>query len=182
MQEIEDAILLKRFAAEETRRAAFTDIVKKYQERIYWLIRKLVTDHEDANDIVQNVFIKVWKALPEFRQDAQLYTWIYRIATNESLTFLKNKNKRFFVSLDDVQYKLAEKLNQDPLFTGDKIQLKLQQAVMKLPPQQRTVFNLKYFEGKKYEEIAEIMGLSVGGLKANYHHAVKKIEKYLLTV
>jgi RNA polymerase sigma-70 factor (ECF subfamily) len=128
---------------------------------------------------MQNVFIKVWKALDNFRSDSQLYTWLYRIATNESITFLNAKKKRFTISFDDVENELADKLVTDPLFTGDKIQLKLQQAVLKLPPQQRLVFNMKYFDGLKYEEISEILNVSVGGLKASYHHAVKKIEKFV---
>ena len=136
-------------------------------------------DHDDTNDVIQNVFIKVWKNFENFRQDSQLYTWLYRIATNESLTFLKQKKRRAFVSFSDVEYEMADSLNNDPLFTGDKIQLKLQQAILKLPPQQRIVFNMKYFDAMKYEEISEILGVTVGALKATYHHAVKKISKYV---
>ena len=136
-------------------------------------------DHDDTNDVIQNVFIKVWKNFENFRQDSQLYTWLYRIATNESLTFLKQKKRRAFVSFSDVEYEMADSLNNDPLFTGDKIQLKLQQAILKLPPQQRIVFNMKYFDAMKYEEISEILGVTIGALKATYHHAVKKISKYV---
>ena len=178
-EEFSDQELLEKFREEGSRHYAFNLLVKKYQQRLYWHIRRIVIDHEDSNDIIQNVFIKVWKALDGFRSDSQLYTWLYRIATNESITFLNSKKKRFTISLGDVEHELADKMISDPLFTGDKIQLKLQQAILTLPPQQRLVFNMKYFDGLKYEEIAEILNTSVGGLKANYHHAVKKIEKYI---
>jgi len=180
MQEIEDARLLDRFADETTRREAFGEIVRKYQEQIYWHVRKIVVDHEDANDIVQNVFIKVWKGLPGFRRESQLFSWIYRIATNECLTLLRQRKRRVLVSFEDVEKTLAATLETDPLFSGDKIQLRLQQAVLKLPPQQRIIFTMKYFDGHKYETIAQNLGITVGGAKASYHHAVKKIEKSVL--
>lgn len=179
MDDLSDLELLDQFAKEETRHYAFNQLVRKYQQRLYWHIRKIVIDHDDANDIIQNVFLKVWGALPGFRKDAQLFTWLYRIATNESLTFLKQKKRRFFLPLSDVEHQLASKLDDDPLFSGDQIQKKLQQAILKLPTQQRLVFNMKYFDTMKYEEISEILGVSVGALKASYHHAVKKIEKYM---
>ncbi|MFN8164816.1 MAG: sigma-70 family RNA polymerase sigma factor [Bacteroidia bacterium] len=178
-EEFSDAELLEKFRNSDTRHYAFNLLVKKYQQRLYWHVRRMVIDHDDSNDIMQNVFIKVWKALDNFRSDSQLYTWLYRIATNESITFLNSKKKRFSLSFDQVENELGDKLITDPLFTGDKIQMKLQQAVLKLPPQQRLVFNMKYFDGLKYEEISEILNVSVGGLKASYHHAVKKIEKFL---
>ncbi|MBL0103806.1 MAG: sigma-70 family RNA polymerase sigma factor [Bacteroidetes bacterium] len=178
-EEFSDNELLEKFRQEDTRHYAFNLLVRKYQQRLYWHVRRMVVDHDDANDIMQNVFIKVWKALDNFRSDSQLYTWLYRIATNESITFLNSKKKRFTISFDDVENELADKLITDPLFTGDKIQLKLQQAVLRLPPQQRLVFNMKYFDGLKYEEISEILNVSVGGLKASYHHAVKKIENFI---
>jgi RNA polymerase sigma-70 factor (ECF subfamily) len=180
MQEFEDAELLEKFAQEATRHYAFNLIIRKYQERLYWHVRKLVVDHDDANDLLQDIFVKVWKALPGFRQDAQLYTWMYRIATNECLSFLRKKNRRFFLPFQDAERELSQRLTNDPLFTGDQLQLKLQQAILTLPPRQRIVFNLKYFDGKKYEEMAEILDMSVGGLKATYHIAAKKIEKILL--
>ena len=179
-EEFSDQELLEKFREEGSRHYAFNLLVKKYQQRLYWHIRRIVIDHDDSNDIIQNVFIKVWKALDGFRNDSQLYTWLYRIATNESITFLNSKKKRFTISFDDVEHELSDHLASDPLFTGDKIQLKLQQAILTLPPQQRLVFNMKYFDGLKYEQIAEILNTSVGGLKANYHHALKKIEKYIL--
>lgn len=180
MEEFNDAELLEKFRSPETRHYGFNLLVRKYQRKIYWHVRRMVLDHDDANDVTQNIFIKVWQALDNFRADSQLYTWLYRIATNETITFLNQKKKRFFISFSNVEYEMGQKLEQDPLFTGDKIQLKLQKAILTLPPQQRLVFNMKYFDNMKYEEISEILGVSVGGLKASYHHAVKKIEKFLL--
>jgi RNA polymerase sigma factor (sigma-70 family) len=179
MTDPEEARLLALCADERTRSEAFARLVRMNQERVYWHVRRIVVDHDDANDIVQNVFVKAWKALPTFRGDAAFFTWLYRIATNECLSFLRDRRRRSLISLDDIEHQLADKLPSDPLYSGDRIQLALQQAVMKLPPQQRLVFTMKYFEGKKYEEIAEILGLTTGGLKASYHHAVKKIEKSL---
>jgi len=177
--EYTDEELLAKFADENTRHYAFNLLMQKYQQRIYWHIRRIVIDHDDANDIVQNVFVKVWKSLDNFRQDSQLYTWLYRIATNESITFINQKKKRFFIPIGDVEHELSNHLTNDVYFSGDRIQLKLQQAVLKLPTQQRIIFNMKYFDGLKYEEIAVILNLTVGALKASYHHAVKKIEKYV---
>ena len=177
--EYSDKELFEKFLDENTRHYAFNLLVNQFQQRLYWHIRRILLDHDDTNDVIQNVFIKVWKNFENFRQDSQLYTWLYRIATNESLTFLKQKKRRAFVSFSDVEYEMADSLNNDPLFTGDKIQLKLQQAILKLPPQQRIVFNMKYFDAMKYEEISEILGVTVGALKATYHHAVKKISKYV---
>jgi RNA polymerase sigma factor (sigma-70 family) len=153
--------------------------VRKYQQKMYWHIRKMVIDHDDADDLVQEVFVKVWKHIGNFREDAQLYTWIYRIATNECLNFLRKKRIRLFLPIHDVQNELAEKLDSSPYIDGDEIQLKLQKALLKLPNKQRMVFNMKYFDEMKYEEISKITGTSVGSLKANYHHAVKKIGKFL---
>lgn len=180
MTEYTDSELLQQFRDETTRHYAFNLIVRKYQQRIYWHIRRIVISHDDANDVVQNVFIKVWKALDGFREDSQLYTWMYRIATNESITFLNQKKRRFAIPFSDVEHELSNSLSNDVYFSGDKIQLKLQQAVLKLPTQQRIVFNMKYFDGMKYEEISAVLGVTVGALKASYHHAVKKIEKYIL--
>jgi RNA polymerase sigma factor (sigma-70 family) len=179
MGELTDKELLENFRVEATKHYAFNLLMRKYQQRLYWHIRRIVIDHDDANDIVQNVFIKVWKALDKFREDSQLYTWLYRIATNESISFLNNKKKRFFIPIIDVEHELSNNLSNDGNFTGDKIMMKLQQAVLKLPPQQRIIFNMKYFDGLKYEEIAAILNLTTGALKASYHHAVKKIEKQL---
>lgn len=179
MAEIEDQELIEGFQNPERQNYIFNLLVRKYQQKLYWQIRKLVLDHEDANDILQNVFIKVWKNLHTFRSDSKLYTWLYRIAINEALNFIKQKKKASLTTLEESMAELASQVNLEPGLSADRIQLKLQQAVLTLPEQQRLVFNLKYYDDLKYEDIAEILQLSVGGLKATYHHAVKKIEKYL---
>ncbi|WP_347158467.1 RNA polymerase sigma factor [Pontibacter chitinilyticus] len=176
---MEDKELLEKFARPESRNLAFNQLVRKYQQKVYWHIRKMVIDHDDADDLTQDVFIKVWKGLENFRQDAQLYTWIYRIATNECLTFLSSKKRKFFLPINDVAAELAQKLEASPDVAGDEIQLKLQKAILRLPDKQRLVFNMKYFDEMKYEEMSEILGTSVGALKASYHLAVKKIEDFL---
>ncbi len=154
-------------------------MVREYQERIYWHVRKMVIDHDDADDLVQEVFVKVWHNLGKFREDSKLYTWIYRIATNECLNFLKKKKRRFFLPIHDLEGELTEKLTSNIEPSGDEVQMKLQKALLKLPDKQRIVFNMKYFDEMKFAEIAEITGTSVGALKANYHHAVKKIEDFI---
>ncbi len=174
-----DAELLEKVANPETRNFGFNLLVRKYQQKVYWLIRKMVIDHDDADDLTQETFIKVWQALPKFRGDAQVYTWIYRIATNECLNFLAKKRRRFFLPIGDVENELANKLDENPGLTGDEIQLKLQKAILTLPDKQRLVFNLKYFDEMKYDDMAEVTGTSVGALKASYHLAVKKIEDFL---
>jgi RNA polymerase sigma factor (sigma-70 family) len=174
-----DKELMGLFRKPESRELAFNLIVRKYQERLYWHIRKLLIDHNDTDDTLQNTFIKVWSGLENFREDAGLFTWLYRIATNEALTFLKNKKRRFLLPLIDVEKQLANSLVNDPYFNGDELQLKLQKALLTLPEKQRLVFNMKYFDEMKYEEMAEILTTSVGALKASFHHAVKKIEKYI---
>jgi RNA polymerase sigma-70 factor (ECF subfamily) len=176
---VEDKELLEKFANPESRNLAFNQLIRKYQQKIYWHIRKMVIDHDDADDLTQEVFIKVWKNLENFRQDAQLYTWIYRIATNECLTFLSSKRRKFFLPIHDVAAELTEKIDSSPDISGDEIQLKLQKALLRLPDKQRLVFNMKYYDELKYEEISAILGTSVGALKASYHLAVKKIEEFL---
>ncbi|MCP2043893.1 sigma-70 family RNA polymerase sigma factor [Pontibacter sp. HSC-36F09] len=176
---MEDKEILEKFANPDSRNVAFNQLVRKYQQKIYWHIRKMVIDHDDADDLTQEVFIKVWKNLENFRQDAQLYTWLYRIATNECLTFLSSKRKKFFLPINDVAAELTEKIDSSPNIDGDEIQLKLQKALLKLPDKQRLVFNMKYYDELKYEEMSEILGTSVGALKASYHHAVKKIEEFI---
>ncbi len=179
MQDYDDNQLLELFRDEKTRQRAFTQIVNRYQERLYWHIRKIVIGHDDTDDILQNTMIKVWNNLEKFRGDSRLFTWLYRVATNESLTFLKQKRTKFFLPLVDVENQLSNLLDTDEHFSGDEIMLKLQKAVLKLPEKQRLVFNMKYFDDMKYDDISEVLGTSVGALKASYHHAVKKIEKYL---
>jgi RNA polymerase sigma factor (sigma-70 family) len=156
----------------------FNGILEKYQRKIYWHIRKMVINHDDADDLTQDTFIKVWQNLSTFRADSQIYTWIYRIATNECLTFLEKKKKRNSIDISDFQDILPD-LENDPLITGNEIQIKLQKALLTLPDKQRLVFNMKYFDEMKYSEIAAITGTSEGALKASYHLAVKKIEEYL---
>lgn len=178
-----DQELIAEILNPETRRKAFETLLNKYQQKIYWHIRKMVIDHDDADDVVQETFIKVWQALPNFRGDAQLYTWLYRIATNESLNFLQKKRRQNHVPLEnddslDLLNTLESSISQDYI-SGDEIQIKLQKALLQLPDKQRLVFNMKYFDDLKYEEISEITGTSVGALKASYHLAVKKIEDYL---
>lgn len=179
MMQAEDKELILKFRDEASRNWAFNQIMRKYQQRVYANIRKMVVDHDDANDLTQETFVKAWKHLANFREESQLYTWLYRIAANESLNFLSRKRRRFFVPLHDVRRELATKLDSGAGFTGDEIQLKLQKALLTLPDKQRLVFNLKYFEELTYEEMSEVTETSVGALKASYHHAVKKIEAFL---
>lgn len=158
---------------------AFNLIVRKYSERLYYHIRKMVGDHEQANDLLQNTFVKVWRFLPDFREESKLFTWIYRIATNEAISFLKRERMRYTFSLTDYETVLAERLEADPYFNGDNITKELYKAIGKLPPKQKVVFNMRYFEDMKYEDMADILGGSVGSLKASYHHAFSKIQKSL---
>lgn len=174
-----DKELLEKFRREDTRHYAFNLLVREYQKRLYWHIRKILIDHDDTNDVLQNVFVKVWRNLDGFKGESQLYTWLYRIATNESITFLNQKKKRAGVPLDEASAFLGTSLQSDSLFKGDEIQAKLQKAILTLPDKQRIVFNMKYFDNIKYEEMSKILETSVGALKASYHHAVKKIESYL---
>ncbi len=180
---MEDALILEKFANERTRDEAFTLLLNKYQERIYWHVRRYVLNHDDADDLVQDIFIKIWNNLEKFRADAKLYTWIYRIASNECITFLNKKKQMLSVSLDDDSSAyLADTLQQSSYFDANKAELKLQEAMLTLPDKQRLVFNMKYFDDLKYEEISTILGTSVGALKSSYHIAVKKIENYFLKV
>lgn len=176
---LEDQEILNLIGNPETHNQGFNLLVKKYQSRLYQQIRRMVNDHDDTDDILQLVFIKAWKNLEGFRQDSKLYTWLCRIAINESITHLNNKKKRFFVSTDQVHSSSMGEADQAPQMNGNYIQQKLVQALAILPDKQRAVFNLKYFDEMPYEEIAKITGTSVGALKASYHHAVQKIEKFL---
>jgi len=176
---LDDHQIIEGFKNPTTKNKAFSVLLDKYQQRIYWHVRKIIIDHDDTDDVVQDVFIKVFKNLDGFREASQLYTWIYRIATNEALTFLKKRQRKQAWSIDDVGQDLENKLTSGSYIDGDEIQIKLQKAILTLPEKQKLVFNMKYFDDLKYEEISEIIGTSVGGLKANYHLAVKKIEEYL---
>ena len=166
---------------EKTRSKTFSSVVQKYQEQLYWLIRKMTLSHEDTNDILQNTFLKAWSKLELFRGDSHISTWLHRIAVNETFTFLANAQMKNIENMVDVENVMVQNLQSDSYFSGDEIQLKLQKAILSLPPKQRLVFNMKYFEERKYEEMEEILNTSVGALKASYHHAVKKIENFLLT-
>ena len=174
-----DEVLLELFHEPSSQNRAFDLLVLKYQEQLYWVVRRLVIDHDDTNDIIQNVFIKVWSNLGTFREDSKLYTWLYRIAINESLGFLNSKRMRIFVPFGDVEKQLNQKLTDDNYFEGNEIQIMLQKAILTLPEKQRIVFNLRYYNEMPYEQMSEILGTSVGALKASYHLAMKKVEKYL---
>lgn len=177
----EDLELIRQFKNERTRNYALHLIIKKYEKKVYWHIRKILIDHADTDDAMQTTFIKVWQNLANFREDSKLYTWIYRIATNEALALLKKKRTKFFLPIVDVEAELSSKIDNSSHYTGDEIERKLQKALLTLPEKQRLVFNMKYFDDMKYEDISEVLGTSVGALKASYHHAVKKIEKSLAT-
>lgn len=180
VQETQDSEIIARFLIEKTKNAAFSELVLKYQKRIYWHIRRMVINHDDADDLIQEVFIKVWNNLGNFREDAKLYTWLYRIATNECITFLNWKKNKGALSIDDDQESayLMGSLQSGSYIDGNTIEIKLQEAILTLPDKQRLVFNLKYFDNMKYEDMSQSLGTSVGALKASYHLAVKKIEKY----
>lgn len=180
MVHLDDKTLLEQFRSEVTKERAYTGIIKKYQEKLYWHIRRMVVEHEDANDVLQNMFIKVWRGLANFREDSQLYTWLYRIATNECLTFLEQQKKRKSISISDEHTGMEDKLRADKDFDPQKIEWKLQLAMQQLPEKQRLVFNLRYYDEMPYEEMSRVLETSEGALKASYHHAVKKIEDYIL--
>lgn len=163
----------------KTQDAAFQQLLKTYQRPLYSHIRSIVIDHDDADDVLQNTFVKVFRYLSGFKGESKLFSWMYRIATNEAITFVNQKAKRGRITSEELQQKMVENLRADNYFDGDEIQVKLQKAVALLPEKQQLVFKMKYFQDLKYEEISEILGTSVGGLKASYHHAVKKIEEYM---
>ena len=161
------------------REHAFRMLVSEYKERLYWHIRKIVLNHDDADDVLQNTFIKVFKNIDKFKGDSKLYTWLYRIATNESITFINKRAKQNNCTSEEVQERAIAKLESDVYFEGSTIQLQLQKAIASLPPKQQLVFNMKYFEDHTYEDLSEILDTSVGGLKSTYHIAVKKITAQL---
>jgi len=172
--------LIDQLKDETTKQVAFRSIVTLYKERLYWHIRKIVLDHEDADDILQNTFIKVWRNIDSFRAESGLYTWLYRIATNESLTFLNQKKKKSFRGGDEeVNDYLIENIQADPYFNGDELERKLQEAIALLPEKQRLVFNMRYYDDIKYQDMEKILETSEGALKASYHHAVKKISDFI---
>lgn len=175
----DDMEIIRAFNQKHSKTAAFEILIDKYKKKIYWHVRRIVIDHDDADDAVQNTFIKVWENLEQFREDSKFYTWLYRVATNEALQLLKKKRTKYLVPMDDIDFELSETLYAGSYFNGNAAELKLQTAILTLPEKQRLVFNMKYYQALKYEEIEAILGTSVGALKASYHHAVKKIEEYL---
>lgn len=177
---IQDTELLLQFRDPENKEKAFTAIIKKYQEKLYWHIRRMVVEHEDANDVLQNVFIRVWNGLENFREDSQLYTWLYRIATNECLSYLEQQKRKSALSFDEMESGLSNKIVADKYFDPNKLEWKLQLAIQQLPEKQRIVFTLRYYGEMPYEEMSRVLDTSEGALKASYHHAVKKIEDYIL--
>lgn len=179
MAEINDQDILDLFQQENTREKAFSLLVKKYQEKLYWHIRRMLVHHEDTNDVLQNMLIKVFRNLEKFRQDAGLYTWLYRIATNESLTYLEQQKRKRSISLSDTESYLSNTLKSETGFDANKLEWKLQLAIQSLPEKQKAVFCLRYYDEMPYEKMSEVLETSEGSLKASYHHAAKKIEEYI---
>ena len=177
--EISDKDIIALIQNKDSKEKGFNKLLNKYQERLYWNIRRIVVAHEDADDVLQNTCIKIWRGLDKFRADSSLFTWLYRISVNESLQHIKQNKKHQILWQDNSNNLLLEKLESDVYFDGDEITRKLQKAIIKLPKKQRLVFNMKYYENLKYDQISEILGTSVGALKASYHLAIKKIEKYI---
>lgn len=175
----EEKLFIETLINPKTQNTAFKQLVQRYQKPLYYHIRNIVLNHDDADDVLQNTFIKVFSNIGNFKGDSKLYSWMFRIATNESLTFIEQRAKKQGISNIEVQQKAIFNLESDVYFEGNEIQLQLQKAIATLPEKQQLVFKMKYFEEMKYENISEILDTSVGGLKANYHHAVKKIEEYL---
>ena len=176
---MEDHDLLGKIRNPDTRNYGFNLLVREYQQRVYWHARKMVIDHDDADDLTQEIFLKIYNAIDKFREDSQLFTWIYRIATNECLSFLNRKRRRLLMPIGDITLELENKIDHSPDISGDEIQKKLQKAIVQLPDKQRLVFNMKYFDDMSYEEMAKVTNTSIGALKASFHHAVKKIEEFL---
>lgn len=178
MQNSEDQFV-KRLQDDSSSQEAFRELISLYKERLYWHIRNIVKNHDDTDDVLQNTFLKVYRNIGQFKGDSKLYSWIYRIATNEAITFLNKKARKLKITSEELQDQIISNLESDVYFEGSEIQLKLQKAIAILPDKQQQVFNMKYFEELKYREMAEILDTSEGALKASYHHAVKKIEDFL---
>ncbi|MBQ7181834.1 MAG: RNA polymerase sigma factor [Bacteroidaceae bacterium] len=170
---INETLILRQLHDSKQREQAFTEIVREYQEPLYWQIRRIVLYHDDANDVLQNTFIKAWSAIDAFRGESKLITWLLRIAINEALNFLEKESNKIRIS--ETENNVVSQLQSDPYFDGDELELKFQEVISKLPPKQQIVFNMKYFQELKYEEISQILGTSVGALKTSYHIAVQKI-------
>jgi RNA polymerase sigma factor (sigma-70 family) len=180
LAEISDLEILANFRNAPTKDGAFTSLVTKYQQKLYWHIRRMVVVHDDADDVLQNMFIKVWKGLENFKEHAQLYTWLYRIATNECITFLEKQKKYRSVSMSDADEGLTNKLKAESNFNGEKLEWKLQLAIQQLPEKQKAIFNLRYFDEMPYSLMSEVLETTEGALKASFHHAAKKIEAFIL--
>ncbi|WP_456379592.1 RNA polymerase sigma factor [Lutibacter sp.] len=176
---IDEKLLVAQLKNSDTQEKAFRTLISLYKERLYWHIRKIVLSHDDADDILQNTFIKVFKNIHSFKENSKLYSWMYRIATNESITFINKKATKHHIDISELQHKMVDDLQEDLYYSGDEIQQLLQKAIFTLPQKQQLVFNMKYFDEIKYSEMSEILETSVGSLKASYFHAVKKIEKFL---
>ncbi len=176
---IAETTLITQLKNPLTQEQAFKTLLSEYKERLYWHIRKIVISHDDADDVLQNTFIKVYRNINNFKAESKLYSWMYRIATNESITFINKRAKRNNVDINEMQCQLIDNLEADVYFDGNEMQLQLQKAIAILPQKQQLVFNMKYFDDMKYKDISEVLDTSVGALKASYHHAVKKIEKFL---
>lgn len=174
----DESEIIEQLHKQDTCRTAFGKVIEHYSEQLYWQIRRMVIDHDDANDVLQNTFIKAWTNIDNFRGDAKLSTWLYKIAINESITFINKKKVQNNISLDDDDSFLVNNLEADRYFDGDEAQAKLQHAIATLPEKQRLVFNMRYYDEMKYEDMSEILGTSVGALKASFHHALKKIETF----
>ena len=176
---IDEIALVEELQNIQTKEKAFRILIKEYKERLYWHIRKIVISHDDADDVLQNTFIKIFKGIDNFKQDSKLYSWMYRIATNESITFINKRARERNIDITEMKQELVSNLQSDRWFSGNDIELILQEAVATLPEKQQLVFNMKYFDHMKYQEISDILDTSVGGLKASYFHAVKKIELFI---
>jgi RNA polymerase sigma-70 factor (ECF subfamily) len=179
MQHHTDQEILEMYKDEHARNMSIHYMIQKYQQKLYWHIRKIVLSHDDTDDVLQNTFIKAWKGMENFKEESKLYTWLYRIATNESITFLRQKQRKNTTSLDSIEHSLSNSLESDSFFKADAIQMKLQKAILTLPEKQRIVFNMRYYDEMPYEQMSEILETSEGALKASYHHAAKKVEEYL---
>lgn len=178
---VEETELVEALQSKEAKEAAFSELVSQYKERLYWQIRNMVLDHDDADDVLQNTFIKIYRHIGKFKGDSKLHTWMYRIAANESISFLNKKAKQNNVSIENIQNNAVKNLESDVYFEGDQLQLQFQKAIASLPPRQKLIFNMKYFSDHTYEDLSEILETSVGGLKSSYHIAVKKITEYIKT-
>lgn len=175
----DETVLIEQLINVQTREKAFRELISLYKERLYWHVRKIVISHDDTDDVLQNTFIKIYKNIGKFKQESKLFSWMYRIATNEAITFINKRNKERKIDISEVQEQIVSTLESDIYFSGEEIQEILQKAIASLPQKQQLVFNMKYFDNMKYTQISEILGTSVGALKASYFHAVKKIESYI---